>query len=141
MEMAAKQIQTNVKAAEYEFLDADGNILFKIRFNPDLDIARRYNKTVDFLNKMFANIGNDEKSADVFFDKCDELREELNELFNCDIATPIFSVMNPFTPLESGKFYIEEIMEKLGDIVEAEFDTRVKRVQSRQNKYTAKYHK
>lgn len=139
--MAAKQIQTNVKAAEYEFLDADGNILFKIRFNPDLDIARRYNKTVDFLNKMFANIGNDEKSADVFFDKCDELREELNELFNCDIATPIFSVMNPFTPLESGKFYIEEIMEKLGDIVEAEFDTRVKRVQSRQNKYTAKYHK
>lgn len=139
--MAAKQIQTNVKAAEYEFLDADGNILFTIRFNPDLDIARRYNKTVDFLNKMFANVGNDEKSADVFFDKCDELREELNELFNCDIATPIFSVMNPFTPLESGKFYIEEIMEKIGDIVEAEFDTRVKRVQSRQNKYTAKYHK
>nr|DAH16616.1 MAG TPA: tail assembly chaperone [Caudoviricetes sp.]DAH23338.1 MAG TPA: tail assembly chaperone [Caudoviricetes sp.] len=139
--MAAKQIQTNVKAAEYEFLDADGNILFTIRFNPDLDIARRYNKTVDFLNKMFANIGNDEKSADVFFEKCDELRGELNELFNCDIATPIFSVMNPFTPLESGKFYIDEIMEKLGDIVEAEFDTRVKRVQSRQNKYTAKYHK
>lgn len=139
--MAAKQIKTNVKAAEYEFLDADGNILFTIRFNPDLDIARRYNKTVDFLNKMFSNIGHDEKSADVFFDKCDELRDELNELFNCDIASPIFSVMNPFTPLESGKFYIEEIMEKLGDIVEAEFDTRVKRVQSRQNKYTAKYHK
>lgn len=139
--MAAKQIKTNVKAAEYEFLDADGNILFTIRFNPDLDIARRYNKTVDFLNKMFSNIGQDEKNADVFFDKCDELRDELNELFNCDIATPIFSVMNPFTPLESGKFYIEEIMEKLGDIVEAEFDTRVKRVQNRQNKYTAKYHK
>lgn len=139
--MAAKQIKTNVKAAEYEFLDADGNILFTIRFNPDLDIARRYNKTVDFLNKMFSNIGQDEKNADVFFDKCDELRDELNELFNCDIATPIFSVMNPFTPLESGKFYIEEIMEKIGDIVEAEFDTRVKRVQSRQNKYTAKYHK
>lgn len=139
--MAAKQIKTNVKATEYEFLDADGNILFTIRFNPDLDIARRYNKTVDFLNKMFANIGQDEKNADVFFDKCDELRDELNELFNCDIAAPIFSVMNPFTPLESGKFYIEEIMEKLGDIVEAEFDTRVKRVQSRQNKYTAKYHK
>ena len=139
--MAAKQIKTNVKAAEYEFLDADGNILFTIRFNPDLDIARRYNKTVDFLNKMFTNIGQDDKGADVFFEKCDELRGEQNELFNCDIATPIFSVMNPFTPLESGKFYIEEIMEKLGDIVEAEFDTRVKRVQSRQDKYTAKYHK
>ena len=33
--MAANQIKTNVKAAEYEFLDADENILFTIRFNPD----------------------------------------------------------------------------------------------------------
>lgn len=139
--MAAKQIKTNVKAAEYEFLDADGKILFTIRFNTDLDIARRYNRTVEFLNQMFSDIEKDDKKSDAFFRKCDELKEKLNELFNCDIATPIFSVMNPFSPLESGKFYIEEIIEKLGDIVEAEFDTRVKRVQSRQNKYTAKYHK
>lgn len=139
--MAAKQIKTNVKAAEYEFLDADGNILFTIRFNTDLDIARRYNRTVEFLNRMFSDIEKDDKKSDAFFGKCDELKEKLNELFNYDIATPIFSIMNPFSPLESGKLYIEEIMEKLGDIVEAEFDTRVKRVQSRQNKYTAKYHK
>ena len=139
--MAAKQIKTNVKAAEYEFLDADGNVLFTIRFNTDLDIARRYNRTVDFLNRIFSDLEKDDKKSDAFFEKCDELKEKLNELFNSDIATPIFSIMNPFSPLESGKFYIEEIMEKLGDIVEAEFDTRVKRVQSRQNKYTAKYHK
>lgn len=139
--MAVKQIKTNVKAAEYEFLDADGNVLFTIRFNTDLDIARRYNRTVDFLNRMFSDLEKDDKKSDAFFEKCDELKEKLNELFNSDIATPIFSIMNPFSPLESGKFYIEEIMEKLGDIVEAEFDTRVKRVQSRQNKYTAKYHK
>lgn len=139
--MAAKQIKTNVKAAEYEFLDADGKILFTIRFNTDLDIARRYNRTVEFLNRMFSDIEKDDKKSDAFFEKCDELKEKLNELFNSDIATPIFSIMNPFSPLESGKLYIEEIMEKLGDIVEAEFDTRVKRVQSRQNKYTAKYHK
>lgn len=137
----AKQIKTSVKAAEYEFLDADGNVLFTINFNPDLDIARRYNKTVDFLDKMFSDLGKEGKEADHFFEKCDELRAQLNELFNSDIATPIFSVMNPFTPLENGKFYIEEIIEKLGDIVESEFDTRVKRVRSRQSKYTAKYHK
>ena len=138
--MAAKQIKTSVKSAEYEFLDTDGKVLFVINFNPDLDIARRYDKTVDFLNGMFAY----QKTADdtsLFFAKCDELKEQLNELFNSDIATPIFSVMNPFTPLESGKFYIEEIVEKLGVIVETELNTRVKKVQSRQNKYTAKYHK
>lgn len=134
----AKQIQTSVKQAEYEFLDSDGGILFTLRFNPDLDIARRYEKTVDFLNNMFE--GQDEKDIDAFFAKSDELKEQLNEMFGSDISTPIFSVMNPFTPLENGKFYVEEIIEKLGQIVESELDVRVKRVQSRQSKYTAKYH-
>jgi hypothetical protein len=134
----AKQIQTSVKQAEYEFLDSDGGILFTLRFNPDLDIARRYEKTVDFLNNMFE--GQDEKDVDAFFAKSDELKEQLNEMFGSDISTPIFSVMNPFTPLENGKFYVEEIIEKLGQIVESELDVRVKRVQSRQSKYTAKYH-
>ena len=134
----AKQIQTSVKQAEYEFLDSDGGILFTLRFNPDLDIARRYEKTVDFLNNMFE--GQDEKDVDAFFAKSDELKEQLNEMFGSDISTPIFSVMNPFTPLENGKFYIEEIIEKLGQIVESELNVRVKRVQSRQSKYTAKYH-
>lgn len=134
----AKQIQTSVKQAEYEFLDSDGGILFTLRFNPDLDIARRYEKTVDFLSNMFE--GQDEKDVDAFFAKSDELKEQLNEMFGSDISTPIFSVMNPFTPLENGKFYVEEIIEKLGQIVESELDVRVKRVQSRQSKYTAKYH-
>lgn len=134
----AKQIQTSVKQAEYEFLDSDGGILFTLRFNPDLDIARRYEKTVDFLNNMFE--GQDEKDIDAFFAKSDELKEQLNEMFGSDISTPIFSVMNPFTPLENGKFYVEEIIEKLGQIVESELNVRVKRVQSRQSKYTAKYH-
>ena len=134
----AKQIQTSVKQAEYEFLDSDGGILFTLRFNPDLDIVRRYEKTVDFLNNMFE--GQDEKDVDAFFAKSDELKEQLNEMFGSDISTPIFSVMNPFTPLENGKFYVEEIIEKLGQIVESELDVRVKRVQSRQSKYTAKYH-
>nr|DAG85394.1 MAG TPA: tail assembly chaperone [Caudoviricetes sp.] len=134
----AKQIQTSVKQAEYEFLDSDGGILFTLRFNPDLDIARRYEKTVDFLNNMFE--GQDEKDVDAFFAKSDELKEQLNEMFGSDISTPIFSVMNPFTPLENGKFYVEEIIEKLGQIVESELDVRVKKVQSRQSKYTAKYH-
>lgn len=136
----AKQIKTNVKTAEYEFLDTDGNILFTLRFNPDLDIARRYDKTVDFVNKMFAD-QDKSNGSNLFFEKCDELKEQLNEMFGSDISTPIFSVMNPFTPLENGSFYIEEILEKLGTVVETELNTRVKKVQSRQNKYTAKYHK
>lgn len=140
--MAAKQITLNVKMAEYDFLDDNGKVLFTLRFNPDLDIARRYNKTTDFLNGMFAELEKTkEDDVDVFFEKCDELKEHLNELFNTDISTPIFSVMNPFTPLESGRLYVEEVVEKLGTIVENELNVRVKKVHSRQSKYTAKYHK
>lgn len=135
----AKQISTRVKKSEYDFLDTDGNIMFTLRFHPDLDIARRYNKVVDFLNSMFSET--EEDSKDLFFEKCDELKEQLNTMFNSDISTPAFSVMNPFSMLEDGRFYIEEIVEKLGEIVEEELNVRVKKVQSRQSKYTAKYHK
>ena len=37
--------------------------------------------------------------------------------------------------------YVEEIVEQLGKVIEAEMNIRLKKVQSRQNKYTAKYHK
>ena len=48
----AKQIKTNISIEEYEFLDAKGNHLFTISFNPaDIDIARRYDKVVEYLNE------------------------------------------------------------------------------------------
>ena len=70
-----------------------------------------------------------------------ELASQLNKMFNSNIADPIYSVMSPFTPLASGKLYIEEIIEKLGDLIETETGARLKKVQSRMSKYTAKYQK
>ena len=67
--------------------------------------------------------------------------EKLNALFDSDISTPIYSVMSPFTPLANGKLYIEEIVDKICVMIETEMHTRMKKVQSRMNKYTAKYHK
>ena len=70
-----------------------------------------------------------------------ELEEQMNQMFNSDIATPIFAVMSPFTPLASGKLYVEEIMEKIGVLIESEMNVRIEKVQSRMQKYTAKYQK
>lgn len=135
----AKQIKTNVSVEEYEFLDLNGNHLFTISFNPaDIDIVRRYENIVDYLNKIAdMNL----ETRDDLFRICDELKEKLDELFNADISGAIFSVMNPFTPLADGKLYIEEIVDQMGSIIEKEMDVRIKKVQSRMQKYTAKYHK
>ena len=81
------------------------------------------------------------ETQEALFELGDGLKEKLDGLFNADISTAIFSVMNPFTPLANGKLYVEEIVEQLGKVIEAEMNIRLKKVQSRQNKYTAKYHK
>ena len=135
----AKQIKTNISIEEYEFLDAKGNHLFTISFNPaDIDIVRRYDKVVEYLNEAAKK---KLETQEALFELGDGLKEKLDGLFNADISTAIFSVMNPFTPLANGKLYVEEIVEQLGKVIEAEMNIRLKKVQSRQNKYTAKYHK
>lgn len=149
----AKQIKTSVKAGEeYEFLDVQGKPLFTVWVNPsDLGIIQRAQDLIDFLSNLDLSVkdstGNVEKeptleeTARVLNENTKVLAEKLDGLFNADISAAIFSVMSPFTPLASGKMYIEEIAEKLVDAVAAETNTRFKKVQSRQNKYTAKYHK
>ena len=135
----AKQIKTNISIEEYEFLDTKGNHLFTISFNPaDIAIARRYDKVVEYLNEAAKK---KLETQEALFELGDGLKEKLDGLFNADISTAIFSVMNPFTPLANGKLYVEEIVEQLGKVIEAEMNIRLKKVQSRQNKYTAKYHK
>ena len=49
----AKQVKTNVAVEEYEFLDANDNVMFKIALNPgDVGIASRYEEVVDYLNSL-----------------------------------------------------------------------------------------
>ena len=46
-----------------------------------------------------------------------------------------------FSVLENGKFYIEEIIDSIGKIIEKEMGVRTAKVQSRIKKYTAKYNR
>lgn len=144
----AKQIKTAVRAGEeYEFLDTEGKHLFSIWINPsDVGMVQRAQDLVDFLNDLDLSVNSDtepslEEAAKVLKENAEMLADKLNNLFNADISTAIFSVMSPFTPLTSGKLYVEEIVEKILDVITAETSARFKKVQSRQNKYTAKYHR
>lgn len=139
----AKQIKTAIESEEYEFLDASGKPLFTISFHAsDIAIIHRYDDVVEYLNKMdTSTLSTAENTAEELKKIEEELAQQLNKMFNADIAGPIYSVMSPFTPLASGKLYIEEIIEKIGALIESETGARLKKVQSRMNKYTAKYQK
>lgn len=139
----AKQIKTAVEAEEYEFLDASGKPLFTISFHAsDIAIIHRYDEVVAYLNKLdTSTLQNAESTSEELARIENELAEQLNKMFNANISEPIYSVMSPFTPLSSGKLYIEEIIEKIGGLIEAETGARLKKVQSRMSKYTAKYQK
>ena len=139
----AKQIKTAVEAEEYEFLDASGKLLFTISFHAsDIAIIHRYDEVVTYLNKLDTSaLQTAENTSEELKRIENELAEQLDKMFNANISEPIYSIMSPFTPLSSGKLYIEEIIEKLGDLIEAETGARLKKVQSRMSKYTAKYQK
>lgn len=139
----AKQIKTAVEAEEYEFLDASGKPLFTISFHAsDIAIIHRYDEVVTYLNKLdTSTLQTAENTSEELTRIENELAEQLDKMFNANISEPIYSVMSPFTPLSSGKLYIEEIIEKIGGLIEAETGARLKKVQSRMNKYTAKYQK
>lgn len=139
----AKQIKTAVEAEEYEFLDASGKPLFTISFHAsDIAIIHRYDEVVEYLNKLdTSTLQTAENTSEELARIENELAEQLDKMFNANISEPIYSVMSPFTPLSSGKLYIEEIIEKIGGLIEAETGARLKKVQSRMSKYTAKYQK
>lgn len=138
-----KQIKTAVESEEYEFLDTAGKILFTISFRAsDIAIIHRYDDVIEYLNKLDTSVLSTAENTGEELAKIEnELAQQLNKMFNADIAGPIYSVMSPFTPLASGKLYIEEIIEKIGSLIEEETGARLKKVQSRMNKYTAKYQK
>lgn len=139
----AKQIKTAVEAEEYEFLDASGKPLFTISFHAsDIAIIHRYDEVVEYLNKLdTSTLQTAENTSEELTRIENELAEQLDKMFNANISEPIYSVMSPFTPLASGKLYIEEIIEKIGGLIEDETGARLKKVQSRMSKYTAKYQK
>lgn len=139
----AKQIKTAVEAEEYEFLDSSGKPLFTISFHAsDIAIIHRYDEVVAYLNKLdTSTLQTAESTSEELARIENELAEQLDKMFNANISEPIYSVMSPFTPLSSGKLYIEEIIEKIGGLIEAETGARLKKVQNRMSKYTAKYQK
>ena len=130
-------VQTGAKT--YQITDQDGNDLGVFRFIPsDAGILKRYKEAAAF----FAGINDKIKDKDfeeILPDLEKEAGEKIDLLFGAPVSESFFKITSPFTILEDGQTFAEQIITVIGGIIEKELDAREKAQQKRIKKYTDKY--
>lgn len=135
----------------YEIKNRKGKVLGTFSFNPsDVNIVYRYNEVLKDLEKLdicFENV--DEQTGrteeEVIAENLKKLDsvvyEKINYLLGEDVAESFFSIMGPFSPLSSGKYFIESVMEAIAQAIRKETGVRVKKMNSKIQRHTQKYAK
>ena len=137
----AEKITFNTGAKSYEIVDQDGNELGVFRFIPsDAGILKRYKEAAAF----FSGINDRIKNKD-FEEILPELEKEAGEkidlLFGTSVSESFFKITSPFTIIDSGETFAEQIITVIGGIIEKELSEREKKQQARIDEYVAKYTK
>ena len=137
----AEKITFNTGAKSYEIVDQDGNELGVFRFIPsDAGILKRYKEAAAF----FSGINDRIKNKD-FEEILPELEKEAGEkidlLFGASVSESFFKITSPFTIIDSGETFAEQIITVIGGIIEKELSERENKQQARIDEYVAKYTK
>ena len=126
-----------------------GELVGEFRFRPtDFNIVKRYNEVADKFGDIIkplaeANITANGEGADVESIKIlDEVEANLFDLvdylFDGNMADAFFGKMHAFSPVD-GKFYCENVLNAVGGFISREFDSEVKKMSARVEKYTHGY--
>lgn len=120
-------------------------------FRPtDLGIIERYNKFAENFDKITEPLESLNIKADGTVDENNEaeikalaeatkrLYNACNELFGGDMSSAFFGKMNPFSPI-GGHFYCQKALEAVGAYISNQFNSEIKKVNSRVNKYIHGY--
>lgn len=113
-------------AKEFTFTNKEGRQFAKFWFNPgDVNMAERYSKMGE--NMSAAIVDNFEKDDALKFLGIIErvLKEQFNFLLNYNCEEDLFSTYNPLTVFANGDFFCEVVFEKIGEVMEKEFDIRL----------------
>lgn len=137
-------IKINDGYKTYDIVNQDDKLLGQFSFNPsDTNIIKRHAEVVEALEKLELDISakKDETSLDEAFKAVEAVvYEKINYLLNADVAENFFSIMGPFSPLASGQYFIETVIDAIGQAIQAETGERVKKIAGKINKHTSKYH-
>ena len=113
-------------------------MLGKFEFRPsDTNIVKRYEEVVDFFNSF--SLPEDTDQAMQTAEK--EMTDKMSYLIGGDAGDAFFSIMGPFSALATGELFVENVLKAISKVIEKELSVRTQKVQSRMNKYVAKYHK
>lgn len=69
-----------------------------------------------------------------------EISDQLSYLINADAEKAFFSILGPFSPMDDGKIFMEQVLDGVAQVIEKTLNTNVTKVQRRVNKYVTKYH-
>lgn len=125
----------------YNIKNKRGEILGKFTFVPsDVDgLIERYDHAVTAFQELENSIDKDTDKKGLLEART-KIMKEIDNLFNADVSEAFFSITGPFTPLESGEFYVVNIIKSIQSVIEKETGRRLQKV-DRASKYTQKYHK
>ena len=142
----SNKITINTGFKTYDLVNENDELMGKISFNPsDTNITHRYKKVVEDLEKLDfdAEVKETDDAEDIAesIRKLDDLiYEKIDYLVNANIAETFFSIMGPFTLLATGQYFIETVIDTIGQIITQETGVRVKKMTKRIQKHTGKYH-
>lgn len=135
----ANKIVINDGYKTYDIENQDGKLLGQFSFNPsDTNIVHRHAEVVEALEKLEIPDGKDLVSTLGEIEKV--LYEKINYLLDSDVAESFFSIMGPLSPLANGQFFIETVLDAIGQAIQAETGERVKKINGKIRKHTSKYH-
>ena len=122
----------------YTIENKRGKVLGKFEFRlTDTNIVKRYEEVVEYYNSY--QLPENPSEADMRRAE-EDITERISYLIGEDAKETFFSILGAFSPLANGELYMENVLSSIAKVIEKEMNIRTKKVQSRMNKYVAKYH-
>ena len=98
----------------YDIENKEGKILGQFSFNPsDTSIIHRHEEVVNELSELSFDEQNTENIDEELKRIEKVIYEKINYLLNADVAEAFFSIMGPLTPLASGQYFIESVLDAI----------------------------
>lgn len=141
----SEQIKVADGAKTYDLVNQEGKLLGQLTFNPsDTKIMERHAEVMRQLRKLREDFEKTVRNKTLREDLAEIdsiVYEKIDYLLNADASKVLFSVMGPFSPLDSGQFYVEHVMDAIGKVIQTDTNKKSEKIRKKIEKHTAKYHK
>lgn len=125
----------------YNIKNQEGVILGSFSLNPtDVRIKERYKEVSEFLDNIENYIDKtwDEDTIENELEKI--LADKIDYLFDSKCSQEFFKITSPWSVMANGDFFVSNVIEAIGKVLKVDITARNKRLESKIQKYTKKYH-